>query len=199
VPEVGVGAFYVNLVVGTADQSAVAAALAGRSALVTPAIGGFVIVADEAADTQDQDVIRSLARGLSSRLDCPVLAVMNHDDDILWYCLAGGAEIVDEYDSAPGYFDADADVDEDGHLPSPAGGDAKRLCAAFGSSAVERVQEVLRKPSFDDGGYVFAGERHSDLVTALGLPQFSVGFGFVYASAGSLPEGLSQDQLLRTN
>jgi hypothetical protein len=185
------GSFYVNLAARTADQSAVAAALAGRSAFVTPPHGECVAVADEESDAQDQEVIRSLAQSLSSRLDCAVLAVLNHDDDILWYCLSRGGQIVDEYDSSPGYFDPEAE-------PSPpAGGNAKQLCAAFGSPAWDRVEEVLRKSSFDDDGYVFASERHADLVAALGLPSFSVGFGFGYASEGDLPEGLSADQLLR--
>jgi len=185
------GNFYANFTVRTPNQSAVAAALDGRSAIVTPPEGECVVVADEEADTKNTEVIRSLSQSLSSRLGCPVLAVLNHDDDILWYCLVKSGEIVDEYDSSPGYFDSDAE-------PSPpAGGDAKELCSAFESPAVDRVEEVLRKSSYDDDGYVFAYERHADLAAALGLPALSVGLGFDYASEGDLPEDLSDDRLVR--
>ncbi|MBI3527185.1 MAG: hypothetical protein HY067_04380 [Betaproteobacteria bacterium] len=129
------GSFYVNLTVRSGNQTAVAAAVEGRSA----------------------------------------------------------GEITDEYDSSPGYFDSDAE-------PSPpAGGNAEILCAAFDSSALDRVEEVLRKSGYDDDGYVFANERHADLVTALGIPSFSVGLGFGYAADGDLPEGLSEDQLIHVS
>lgn len=185
------GSFYVNLTVRSPSQSAVASALEGRSAIVTSSQDGCVVVADEELDAQNTDVVRVLIQTLSSRLGCPVLAVLNHDDDILWYCLSRNGEIVDEYNSSPGYFDADAE-------PSPpAGGNATELCAAFESSALDRVEQVLRKSSYDDDSYVFAYERHADLAAALGLPAFSVGLGFGYASEGDLPRGLSEDQIFR--
>lgn len=184
------GNFYMNYTLRGPTRQAVAAALAGRSALVTPAHDGCVVVFDEASDDQDQDVISELAAELSHELGCPVLAVLNHDDDILWYQLYLGGELADEYDSSPGYFDPSAEHS------GPAGGDAEKLCAAFGASKLAEVESILRKPALEAGGYTFALDRHADLARALGIPSFAVGSGFRYISQGELPEGLEEDDLL---
>jgi hypothetical protein len=99
--------------------------------------------------------------------------------------------LADEYDSSPDYFDPSGD--ESG----PEGGDAQKLCAAFGASGVAQVQNVLRKSSLDDDGYMFAVDRHKDLADALGIPTFGVGTGFRYVEEGELPDGLDEDALLR--
>ena len=99
------GNFYTNYTLKGPSQQVVAAALAGRPAIVTPDQDGCVVVFDEASDEQDSAVITELASRLSRELRCPVLAVLNHDDDILWYQLYLGGELADEYDSSPGYFD----------------------------------------------------------------------------------------------
>lgn len=120
-----------------------------------------------------------------------MLAVLNHDDYIFRYQLYLAGELADEYDSSPGYFDPSAE-------PSgPAGGDAQKLCSV-GASNVAEVESVLRKSSFDERGYTFAVERHTDLAAALGIAPFGVGVGFRYVADGELPEGLEQDDLVRT-
>lgn len=122
-----------------------------------------------------------------------VLAVANHDDDILWYQLYERGQFVDDYDSTPGYFEASE--------PSPpAGGDAHKLCAAFGvPDAAASVEPILRKSFFagDDGAYVFAFERHLDLVHALGIPEFAVGTSYDYLESGEVPDGLSPADVMR--
>ena len=184
------GNFYTNYTLRGPSQQEVVRALAGRSAIVTPARDGCVVVFDEESDEQNSEVISGLASRLSCELGCPVLAVLNHDDDIFWYQLYLSGDLADEYDSSPGYFDPSAE-------PSgPAGGDAEKLCSAFGASTVAEVESILRKSSFDEGGYTFAVERHTDLVRALGIPPFGVGAGFRYVSEGELPEGLNEDDLL---
>jgi hypothetical protein len=185
------GNFYTNYTVRGPSQRSVAAALAGRSAIVTPAQDGCVTVFDEESDDQDSAVITELALHLSRELRCPVLAVLNHDDDILWYQLYLTGELADEYDSTPGYFDPSAEPS------APAGGDAQKLCTAFGVNNTAEVESVLRKSSFDDGGYTFEIERHADLARALGIPAFCVAAGFRYVSDGELPEGLAEEDLLR--
>ena len=115
------GNFYTNYTLRGPSQQAVAAALAGRKATVTPPHSGCVVAFDEASDDQDQERIVELAARLSSELRCPVLAVLNHDDDILWYQLYESGKQTDEYDSSPGYFDPSAEPS------APAGGDAQRL------------------------------------------------------------------------
>src|SRR5512138_2530573 len=160
------GNFYTNFTLRGPSQQAVAKALAGRSAIVAPAHDGCVVVFDEQSDEQDQAVISGLASRLSKEFDCPVLAVLNHDDDIFWYQLYLSGELADEYDSSPGYFDPSAEPS------APAGGDAQKLCSAFGTASVADVESILRKSSFDEGGYTFAVERHADLARALGIPSF---------------------------
>jgi hypothetical protein len=185
------GNFYTNFTLRGPSQQAVAKALAGRSAIVTPAQDDCVVVFDEQSDTQDEAIISPLAASLSRELGCPVLAVLNHDDDIFWYQLYLRGELADEYDSSPGYFDPSAEPS------SPIGGDALKLCSAFGVGNVAEVESVLRKSAFDEDGYTFAVERHTDLARLLGIPSFGVGSGFQYIAEGELPDGLEQDDLVR--
>jgi len=189
------GNFYTNYTLKGAHQKAVASALVGRRAIVTPTDdNGYVVVFDEESDEQDAKAISGLASFLSARFSCPVLAVLNHDDDILWYQLYEDGKLSDEYDSTPGYFD--------GAEPSaPTGGDAQRLCSAFGACEAPSVEMILRKSLFDEGGYAFAFQRHADLVGALGLPQFGVGtcFRSFDDPCFEFPDGLSKRDLVRTS
>lgn len=188
------GNFYTNYTLKGPGQQAVAAALAGRNTIVTPDLNGYVMVFDEQSDTQDMEIISGLAATLSEEFKCPVLAVLNHDDDILWFQLYENGELSDEYDSAPGYF-------EGGEEPSvPSGGDAGRLCFIFGSGDVEAVEAILRTSFMDEEGYAFALDRHADLVNALNLPE--LGVGQTYAGFGDpdfdYPEGLTAGDFVRT-
>ena len=152
------GNVYTNYTLRGASQQRVARALAGRKAIVTTAQHDCVVVFDEQSDEQNLEYISELATRLSREFSCSVLAVLNHDDDILWYRLYENGEMSDEYDSSPGYFDPAAE-------PSPpAGGNAQRLCSAFGATDVVAVERILRKSTYDDYGYAFAFQRHADLV-----------------------------------
>jgi len=184
------GNFYTNFTLRGPSQQAVVEALDGRSAIVTPAQNGCVVVYDEQSDEQDQGIISALAAQLSNDLRCAVLAVLNHDDDIFWYQLYLSGELADEYDSSPEYFDESAGPSE------PTGGDAEKLCRAFGARNVAAVESILRKPESDLGGYVFAVQRHADLARALGLPTFAVGAGYRYVVDGDFPKGLDGDSLM---
>jgi hypothetical protein len=189
------GSFYTNYTLRGPDQRSVAATLAGRSSIVTPAQDGCVVVFDEESDSQNQEVISELAGRLSGAFGCPVLAVLNHDDDIFWYQLYLNGELVDQYDSSPGYFET---ADEEAAMAGPDGGDAKKICDAFGAISTKEVERILRKSSFEDGGYTFAIERHADFVDALGIPSFSVGAGYDQITAGEPPEELSASDLVST-
>jgi hypothetical protein len=181
------GNFYTNYTLRGPSQQQVAAALNGRTAFVTPQENGCVVVYDEESDAQDMAVLSDLASQLSDELRCPVLAVLNHDDDILWYQLYDHGQLTDEYNSSPDYFE---DIDD----PSgPTGGDAEKLCAAFGSRKVPEISSILKKS--DD--YTFAVQRHEQLAHLLGIPLFGVGLGYSYIARGELPEGLREDQLVK--
>lgn len=185
------GSFYTNYTLRGPSPLDVAHALAGRSAIVTPAQNGCVVVFDEQSEDQDFGVIAELAARLSRELRCPLLAVLNHDDDVFRFQLYQSGELADEYDSSPGYFDPSAEPS------APAGGDAQKLCSAFGAGSVAEVESILRRSSVDEDGYTFELDRHTDLARALGTPSFGVGAGFHSVSDGEMPEGLDADDVLR--
>jgi hypothetical protein len=181
------GNFYTNYTLRGPSQQSVVALLAGHSAIVTPAENGCITVFDEESDEQDQKIIAAFASRLSGEFSCPVLAVLNHDDDIFWYQLYLNGELVDEYNSCPDYFDqSDEGADS-------SGGDAQKLCKAFTVNTIAEVEKILRNS--DD--YTFAVERHADLANALGIPLSGVGISFRGFSDGELelPAGLEENHL----
>jgi hypothetical protein len=183
------GNFYVNYTLRGPSQAEVAKCFEGRAAYVTPAQNNYIVAYDEASEDQDLQVISALAGELSKELSCSVLAVLNHDDDVLWYCLFTNGNLADEYNSSPGYF-------ESGEPSAPEGGDANKLCAAFGSTKISDVQAILEK-TFED--YTFAVDRHEDLARALGLPNCAVGCGYSQIEEGELPDGLIEDDITRVD
>lgn len=168
------GNFYTNIVLRDKDADAVAVSMAemDRRAYVSRTTLG-TIVFDEQCDNQDLEELERLARELSRRHG-PVLAVCNHDDDVLWYALADDGRVLDRYNSFPSLFDEGTD--------EPSGGDATRLCDSFGAS--ERTGEVdalLRQTRLDFGLEI---DRHAELCRLVGLPMESVGMGYGYVSRG---------------
>jgi hypothetical protein len=186
------GNFYVNYTLRGPNQREVATALAGRKAVVAPPRNGCVVVFDEQSDEQDAKLISALASRLSRQFQCPVLATLNHDDDLLWYQLHENGKLIDEYVSSPGYFGESVESSD------PAGGDARKLCAAFGATDVATVESVLRRSFGDDEGYALELDRHADLVQALGLSSFAVGTSFGGLTQGEYPEGLAPEDLVHT-
>ena len=91
------GNFYVNYTIHSKDNSGVVNALKKRNAFVTQCKNDSIVVFDEASDSQDPDLIRNLGKQLSKALNSAVLAVLNHDDDILWYVLFDKGDSIDEY------------------------------------------------------------------------------------------------------
>jgi hypothetical protein len=51
----------------------------------------------------------------------------------------------------------------------------------------DSVERILRV-EYDNGGFLFEEERHRALAAALGLPEYSAGFGYRYL-ARSISEG----------
>lgn len=187
------GNFYTNITLRGSNQDSIVEFLTQqkRRAFVSPTVGECTVVYDEECESQDTRILEELAANLSRQFNCPALAVLNHDDDILWYRLFDAGQPLDEYNSSPDYFDGDED-----ESPLPKGGDVRRLCRAFkAEQSVTEVERVLRAVDED---YVFSSERHEDLFKALGIPTFSVGCGYNYLQEGDLPEGLDSDSLKHT-
>ena len=96
------------------------------------------------------------------------LAVMNHNDDLLRLAAVDGGIVFADYDCESG-GDASADLD------------AAPLIRLAGAGSAQVVAEILRTD------FVFAFERHQDLVTELNLPAEAVGLGFTYIDQGDGP------------
>lgn len=181
------GSFYTSHTLRGPSQDEVLGFLKTRPAFVSRSENQCVTVLDEACESQDGEVLAELARQLSEHFRCPVIAVLNHDDDILYFELYEDGQKTDEYNSAPGYFDENAEDD------GPTGGNAQRLSEVFGGAEPEKVEAILRGDE-----YVFALERHQDLAEALSFPACSVGIGYTYASAGELPPGVPEGAYVHT-
>jgi hypothetical protein len=186
------GAFYGNITLKGPSQVAVVEALRGRRAIVTPKIGDYTVAFDSVCDEQDIDGIQMLTSRLSRELRCPALAAIIHDDDVFAYFLYQEGELTDWYNSSPSYFDFGSADEPD----PPEGGNAERLCATFGAGRPELLEEILRqRPSKDR--YAFQTERHRDLVSALVLPECSVGVAFASFERDEYPQGLSPSSMVR--
>jgi len=186
------GAFYGNITLKGASQAAVVQALRCHRAIVTPNFGDYVVAFDSVCDEQDIDGIQALTSRLSHELGCPALAIVVHDDDLFGYFLYEEGELRDWYNSSPSYFDFGS-ADEPA---APDGGNAERLCATFGAGRPEQLEHILRQRPGKDG-YVFETERHRDLVSALSLPECSVGVAFASFERDEYPDGLSRSSMMR--
>jgi hypothetical protein len=186
------GNFYTNVTLKTGDTTRVTEALraADREAYISAPERGCIVVYDSQTEDQDVEALKTLATSLSRELRCAALSVLVHDDDVLVYLLHEGGKLLDEYTSAPSYFDSGAAESQ-----SPEGGDASRLCRAFGADGkASTVEQVLRteRVGGSGGGFVFESDRHQELVAALGLPEVAVSTGFNYLEEGDFPEGTSE-------
>jgi hypothetical protein len=178
------GNYYTNVTVKDATQAQVVAAIKklGKTAYVSPAYQGCVVVYEKASDDQDIGLLTSLAAALSSTLERPTVAVVVHADDQLMLWVYNKGERLDEYNSWPGYFDWPKKVRK------PSGGKSTEICAVLGAKGAEmEVEKILRKTN-----YVFETERHEQLVRALKLPEAAAGTGYRYLEQGETPEDFKQ-------
>ena len=106
------GLFCVNFHFRNTDESALEQALKRRRVSryrVVAGKNGWTSLFEEQASEQDDQRIRDLAGGLSKDLRVPAIAFLVHDSDIACYWLYEKGELLDEYNSDPGYFDPDGD------------------------------------------------------------------------------------------
>ena len=170
------GSFYTNITLMNATAFAAMREIVtlGRDAFVADVPPGCVVY-DRHCETQDTEVLAALAERLASRLDALALAVLNHDDDVLWLQLYDRADLVTEYSNSGG--------------PTTR---VRALCRTLGRpSQAFPVWFLLHRP------FVFQVSRHRRLVRRLGLAEAAVGFGFTYLERGESPPGLAQDRLVR--
>ena len=175
------GNFYTNIVLSDTNVDTVASLLEalGRRAYAASE-GKVTVVYDERCDEQDLEELERLSRTLSARLNRTAIAFCNHDDDVLWYALVEDGKVTDRYNSRPGYFDGASGRDR------PEGGDARRLCAAFGAAArYQEVEGLLRGTRSIVGLEV---DRHVKLLEQLDLPSSLAILGYGYVGGGELAD-----------
>lgn len=177
------GNFYSNISVRTMDRGRVIHTLReqNRVAFVSQLSEGWVVVYDRDIETADPADISSLAGHLSTACAGIVFPVADYDDDVLWFSVYDCGKVIDEYDSAPGYF-------EGTHSP-PSGGNARALVTTFQVPG----QEDLVKAILHERDYAVQIERHAELARALRLPRISVGFGYRYIERGEFPPDMQAD------
>jgi len=156
------GNFYVNHAVVGADAATVVSVVRSlkRHAYVYQSDAHLAFVYDQSSDTQDVDVIQELAIMIGQSTKGVVFAAVNHDDDVLVYGLYKAGDMIDNYNSFPGYWDNSGDT--------PWGGNGAVLAAAFGKPEVaEKINDVLHS---DRHTYAFELDRHKQISNLLNLP-----------------------------
>jgi hypothetical protein len=167
--EIAVGSFYANITLKGPQQTEIMDYLRSekRSAAVSPTFNDLTVVYDEASESQDDKILFGLAEELSRQFQCLALAVLNHDDGVLWYELYEKGLKLHGYNSRPDYFDDTASINV------RRGGNPEALCAAFNpNQGPEKIRAVLERE------YLFEIDRHNELTQALNLAELAVGIGF---------------------
>lgn len=188
------GNTYHNIILRGVEQAAVLAVIEElrQAAFVTPSVEGYIVVYPEAYNGI------WLAARLSRELRCPAFSAAVYDDDVFAYDLFVAGVQTDHYNSNPGFGS--------GRQLPPEGGDGEQLCAAFEIStefALE-ISEILHSSPFTnadgestdfdlvnqlaDYPYLFATERHGDMLEQLALPlELGYASGYTQVERGHSP------------
>jgi len=193
------GLFYTNVILYKVQQQSIADFLSkqGRSAYVSPTRDDFTVVYDKETEDQDSRVLKKLGESLSRKFSCTALSSLVHDSDVYMYWLYSDGKFLDSYNSLPGYFDSEVDKS------LPEGGDAEKLCNAFGKlSAVSEIQKIFKlveQSNLDEDAeeYLQGEDIHSELIKVLEMPSFGAFTGYYTIENSDLPEGLQQDNLIK--
>lgn len=136
--------------------------------------GSVSIVYDRETEKQDTTILAALAEHLADRLGTKAFAVLDHDDDVLWFQLYDGKDLVTEYCNQNG--------------PTT---DIRALARSLtdGRSRL-RLWYILRRP------YVFQVNRHIALNKLFGFPEASI-LGYEYIHRGERTDDMTGGQLVR--
>jgi hypothetical protein len=169
------GAFFTNYHVRSDSLATVRDAVAEliqTRAFVSPPKNGWVTIYDEDSDNQDEATLSRIGAGLSKSLKTATLAVLVHSD-IAAYWLYQNGKLLDEFNSAPDYFEATDEAtrqrlrgDPDALLP---------LCIA--GTARAQVDSILHDP---DGSPIMAEQIFTELAPVLGIDPARMSLGFTY-------------------
>ncbi|HYR07887.1 MAG TPA: hypothetical protein VEQ60_08970 [Longimicrobium sp.] len=178
------GSTYGNVTLrGPAQEPVVQAVTeAGMTAVVSPTDQGVTVVYDCRSEA-DPDVLHVVTRWLSQRFGCAAWGVYVFDSDVVRYTLCRGGEVLDRYDSAPGYPEVSGGA---------TGGNAAVLCREMQLKPADAaaVEQVLRRRRV-----LFEEQRHGDLMRELGHPD--LGWHTRHSDfwrGEPLPEGYAREQ-----
>src|SRR5215471_16522666 len=168
------GAFFVNYHVRSDSTVKVCDALGPlikTGAYVSPPKNGWVTVYEKSSDEQDDTIIRRIGSEVSKSLNTAVISFLVHDSDIAMYWLFQSGKLVDEFNSAPDYYEKASKADR---VRTRGSADAVLTLCVAGTTR-EQVDAVLHPP---EGNPVFAEEIVSDLAGLLGIDEQRVCLGF---------------------
>ncbi len=174
------GHFYINVSIRGVPPDTVVAALGPQTRVFAgPSENGWTCFAD-AALSDDPTETDTHVGGLAERFATDAVQVENHDDDLLAITAYSRGKLVANCLSCPDYFDPDGP--EAGKGPEL---DGAAALAGLGTDVTPASIEdllVAREQEF-----VYAVDLHAAVASLIGLPAYSVGFGFDYAGSGDLP------------
>jgi hypothetical protein len=189
------GAFFTNYHVRKVDAEVCAKALTtliSSRALVTDSKNEWTTVYDEQSDSQDIEVLRRLAKDLSSKLKTAVIAMMVHDSDIFVYLIYENGKLIDQFDSKPDYFGPVSGAQK----KEWRGDFAKLIPYAKKKASTQDFNRIAEKET------VFEEERAGEFSQLLGIDPSRAKTGFKYLQESKhkfrpvYAKGHSQDQAL---
>lgn len=170
------GASFTNLQVRKAAKESICAALPKLTrdgAYVSPEKDGWVTVYLKASEDQSDEGGR-IAAGLSKMLKTDVIAFLVYDSDIAMYWLYRNGELLDQFDSAPDYFEEK----EFGQSDAGLGGDPDTLLPLCVPGTTRKQLEEVLHPS--DGYPLMAEDIVEQLSKLLGIDDLRSNLGFTY-------------------
>jgi len=169
------GNFYTNVTVRTTERQELIEYMREqrRTCFVSPTSRGFTTIYDRLCEEQDIHDLETLATELSLRFHCTAVAVLNHDDDVLWMGVAHDGNWVTTYRS-------------DEVLSGSAWNLARELRVL---GLFPLVALLMRWPFV-----LFEIWRHQAITAVLGIPNFTVGFGYDSLSRGERPMSGATDE-----
>ncbi len=166
------GNFYTNITLQDSDAQAVAAEMEALNRESYVFSNGYIcVVYDKESESQDTSILAALAETLATKRNTVAFAVLNHDDDVLWFQLYRRSELLTEYSSTGG----------------PAT-NIRKLVDALGGSAL-RVWWLLKRP------FVFQIHRHQALNRIFRFPEASL-LGYTYVHRGERTDDMNEATML---
>lgn len=192
---------YANITLLKVEQKQVLKLLAeeGRHAYVvsdgtSEMMERDAVIYDEELDELDAKVVSEMAQRISKQLRCVAFAVINYNDETLLTWLYRSGELIDAYNSQPGYLNSKL---EENH--QPIGANPDKMAKVFKNIQLTDLSPITRRPSYPDENYCTATDRHADIVSVLRLPRFAVGTGFYTVKIGDIPADLVAGDFVPVN